>query len=138
MDLGCIKISPSFLAAAGGGKILRILYEENDESEVEIIHVTSPMLETRRTDSFRYPKTGERWYSDAWFKCTPCSLILANAAFPCWDFFAGLTKKHKANLLVVVKTNFRLYNISLGLLTVLFCHRHGKPQNNVQVVRNND
>uniref|UniRef100_A0A8C0HII7 dipeptidyl-peptidase IV n=1 Tax=Chelonoidis abingdonii TaxID=106734 RepID=A0A8C0HII7_CHEAB len=40
------------------GKILRILYEENDESEVEIIHVTSPMLETRRTDSFRYPKTG--------------------------------------------------------------------------------
>ncbi|CAM5145854.1 unnamed protein product [Eretmochelys imbricata] len=41
-----------------GGKILRILYEENDESEVEIIHVTSPMLETRRTDSFRYPKTG--------------------------------------------------------------------------------
>ncbi|KAH0620092.1 hypothetical protein JD844_014680 [Phrynosoma platyrhinos] len=39
-------------------KILRILYEENDESEVEIIHVTSPMLETRRTDSFRYPKTG--------------------------------------------------------------------------------
>uniref|UniRef100_A0A8C0HJE7 dipeptidyl-peptidase IV n=1 Tax=Chelonoidis abingdonii TaxID=106734 RepID=A0A8C0HJE7_CHEAB len=39
------------------GKILRILYEENDESEVEIIHVTSPMLETRRTDSFRYPKT---------------------------------------------------------------------------------
>ncbi|XP_026565056.1 dipeptidyl peptidase 8 [Pseudonaja textilis] len=40
------------------GKILRILYEENDESEVEVIHVTSPMLETRRTDSFRYPKTG--------------------------------------------------------------------------------
>lgn len=48
----------SFLAVTGG-KILRILYEENDESEVEIIHVTSPMLETRRTDSFRYPKTGE-------------------------------------------------------------------------------
>uniref|UniRef100_A0A6I8NF23 dipeptidyl-peptidase IV n=1 Tax=Ornithorhynchus anatinus TaxID=9258 RepID=A0A6I8NF23_ORNAN len=44
--------------APSGGKILRILYEENDESEVEIIHVTSPMLETRRTDSFRYPKTG--------------------------------------------------------------------------------
>ncbi|KAE8618444.1 hypothetical protein XENTR_v10009385 [Xenopus tropicalis] len=43
---------------ASGGQILRILYEENDESEVEIIHVTSPMLETRRTDSFRYPKAG--------------------------------------------------------------------------------
>uniref|UniRef100_A0A8D2LUP7 dipeptidyl-peptidase IV n=1 Tax=Varanus komodoensis TaxID=61221 RepID=A0A8D2LUP7_VARKO len=49
---------PEAEAAADGGKILRILYEENDESEVEIIHVTSPLLETRRTDSFRYPKTG--------------------------------------------------------------------------------
>lgn len=46
------------LKAPSGSKILRILYEENDESEVEIIHVTSPMLETRRADSFRYPKTG--------------------------------------------------------------------------------
>ncbi|XP_069481214.1 dipeptidyl peptidase 8 [Ambystoma mexicanum] len=41
-----------------GGRVLRILYEESDESEVEIIDVTSPMLETRRADSFRYPKTG--------------------------------------------------------------------------------
>ncbi|KAJ7311160.1 hypothetical protein JRQ81_006765 [Phrynocephalus forsythii] len=49
---------PSAEPTAGGAKILRILYEENDESEVEIIHVTSPMLETRRTDPFRYPKTG--------------------------------------------------------------------------------
>ncbi|XP_031811221.1 dipeptidyl peptidase 8 isoform X2 [Sarcophilus harrisii] len=49
---------PEAEPAPNGGKILRILYEENDESEVEIIHVTSPMLETRRTDSFRYPKTG--------------------------------------------------------------------------------
>lgn len=45
--------------APSGGQILRVLYEENDESEVEIIHVTSPMLETRRTDSFRYPKAGK-------------------------------------------------------------------------------
>uniref|UniRef100_A0A8C5SWD7 dipeptidyl-peptidase IV n=1 Tax=Laticauda laticaudata TaxID=8630 RepID=A0A8C5SWD7_LATLA len=49
---------PAAEPIVGGGKILRILYEENDESEVEVIHVTSPMLETRRTDSFRYPKTG--------------------------------------------------------------------------------
>uniref|UniRef100_T1DN93 dipeptidyl-peptidase IV n=1 Tax=Crotalus horridus TaxID=35024 RepID=T1DN93_CROHD len=49
---------PAAEPIADGGKILRILYEENDESEVEVIHVTSPMLETRRTDSFRYPKTG--------------------------------------------------------------------------------
>lgn len=46
-------------AAPNGEKILRILYEENDESNVEIIHVTSPMLETRRCDSYRYPRTGE-------------------------------------------------------------------------------
>ncbi|XP_065267643.1 dipeptidyl peptidase 8 isoform X3 [Emys orbicularis] len=51
----CPNAEPSKYAKC---KILRILYEENDESEVEIIHVTSPMLETRRTDSFRYPKTG--------------------------------------------------------------------------------
>uniref|UniRef100_A0A669PBC1 dipeptidyl-peptidase IV n=1 Tax=Phasianus colchicus TaxID=9054 RepID=A0A669PBC1_PHACC len=50
--------SPKAEPTLNGGKVLRILYEENDESEVEIIHVTSPMLETRRTDSFRYPKTG--------------------------------------------------------------------------------
>ncbi|XP_074012589.1 dipeptidyl peptidase 8 isoform X16 [Numenius arquata] len=50
--------SPKAQPTMNGGKVLRILYEENDESEVEIIHVTSPMLETRRTDSFRYPKTG--------------------------------------------------------------------------------
>uniref|UniRef100_A0A5F9DA66 dipeptidyl-peptidase IV n=1 Tax=Oryctolagus cuniculus TaxID=9986 RepID=A0A5F9DA66_RABIT len=49
---------PEAEATPSGGKILRILYEENDESEVEIIHVTSPLLETRRADSFRYPKTG--------------------------------------------------------------------------------
>eukprot|EP00069_Balaena_mysticetus_P020353 bmy_12700T0 len=49
---------PEAETTPSGSKILRILYEENDESEVEIIHVTSPMLETRRADSFRYPKTG--------------------------------------------------------------------------------
>nr|KAF6499844.1 dipeptidyl peptidase 8 [Molossus molossus] len=51
---------PEAETTPSGSKILRILYEENDESEVEIIHVTSPMLETRRADSFRYPKTGFR------------------------------------------------------------------------------
>lgn len=40
-------------------KTLRILYEEVDESEVEIIHVPSPALEERKTDSYRYPRTGE-------------------------------------------------------------------------------
>ncbi|XP_005990176.1 dipeptidyl peptidase 8 [Latimeria chalumnae] len=49
---------PSAEQAPDGSKHLRIIYEENDESEVEIIHVTSPMLETRKTEAFRYPRTG--------------------------------------------------------------------------------
>ncbi|XP_042783983.1 dipeptidyl peptidase 9 isoform X7 [Prionailurus viverrinus] len=51
-------------AASGEGpegcKTLRILYEEVDESEVEIIHVPSPALEERKTDSYRYPRTGSK------------------------------------------------------------------------------
>uniref|UniRef100_G3T355 dipeptidyl-peptidase IV n=1 Tax=Loxodonta africana TaxID=9785 RepID=G3T355_LOXAF len=43
-----------------GLKTLRILYEEVDESEVEIIHVPSPALEERKTDSYRYPRTGDK------------------------------------------------------------------------------
>ncbi|XP_037679898.1 dipeptidyl peptidase 9 isoform X3 [Choloepus didactylus] len=45
---------------AEGLKTLRILYEEVDESEVEIIHVPSPALEERKTDSYRYPRTGSK------------------------------------------------------------------------------
>lgn len=41
-----------------GGKTLQILYEEVDESEVEIIHVPSPALEERKTDMYRYPRAG--------------------------------------------------------------------------------
>ncbi|XP_038595975.1 dipeptidyl peptidase 9 isoform X3 [Tachyglossus aculeatus] len=43
-----------------GHRTLRILYEEVDESEVEIIHVPSPALEERKTDSYRYPRTGSK------------------------------------------------------------------------------
>uniref|UniRef100_A0A670KBP9 dipeptidyl-peptidase IV n=1 Tax=Podarcis muralis TaxID=64176 RepID=A0A670KBP9_PODMU len=43
-----------------GWNTLRILYEEVDESEVEIIHVPSPALEERKTDSYRYPRTGSK------------------------------------------------------------------------------
>lgn len=52
----------TFLLSVSGSedsKTLRILYEEVDESEVEIIHVPSPALEERKTDSYRYPRTGE-------------------------------------------------------------------------------
>uniref|UniRef100_A0AAQ5XIT9 dipeptidyl-peptidase IV n=1 Tax=Amphiprion ocellaris TaxID=80972 RepID=A0AAQ5XIT9_AMPOC len=43
-----------------GGKTLQILYEEVDESEVEIIHVPSPALEERKTDVYRYPRAGSK------------------------------------------------------------------------------
>uniref|UniRef100_A0A8C2X5P8 dipeptidyl-peptidase IV n=1 Tax=Cyclopterus lumpus TaxID=8103 RepID=A0A8C2X5P8_CYCLU len=45
-------------AREDGGKTLQILYEEVDESEVEIIHVPSPALEERKTDVYRYPRAG--------------------------------------------------------------------------------
>lgn len=41
-----------------GSKTLQILYEEVNESEVEIIHVPSPALEERKTDVYRYPRAG--------------------------------------------------------------------------------
>lgn len=50
--------APLPLPGPEGHKTLRILYEEVDESEVEIIHVPSPALEERKTDSYRYPRTG--------------------------------------------------------------------------------
>nr|XP_012624691.1 dipeptidyl peptidase 9 isoform X3 [Microcebus murinus]XP_012624692.1 dipeptidyl peptidase 9 isoform X3 [Microcebus murinus]XP_020139416.1 dipeptidyl peptidase 9 isoform X3 [Microcebus murinus] len=43
-----------------GVTTLRMLYEEVDESEVEVIHVPSPALEERKTDSYRYPRTGSK------------------------------------------------------------------------------
>lgn len=41
-----------------GGKTVYLLYEEVDETEVEIIHVPSPALEERKADAYRYPRTG--------------------------------------------------------------------------------
>uniref|UniRef100_A0A673Y0L5 dipeptidyl-peptidase IV n=1 Tax=Salmo trutta TaxID=8032 RepID=A0A673Y0L5_SALTR len=45
-------------APEDGGKTLQLLYEEVDESEVELIHVPSPALEERKADVYRYPRTG--------------------------------------------------------------------------------
>uniref|UniRef100_A0A4W6D8V7 dipeptidyl-peptidase IV n=2 Tax=Lates calcarifer TaxID=8187 RepID=A0A4W6D8V7_LATCA len=50
--------SPAAREESDGGKTLQILYEEVDESEVEIIHVPSPALEERKTDVYRYPRAG--------------------------------------------------------------------------------
>ncbi|XP_042562511.1 dipeptidyl peptidase 9 isoform X2 [Clupea harengus] len=52
--------SPVATEDADGGKILQLLYEEVDESEVEIIHVPSPALEERKADVYRYPRTGSK------------------------------------------------------------------------------
>lgn len=51
-------LSGLFRSESDGGKTLQILYEEVDESEVEIIHVPSPALEERKTDTYRYPRAG--------------------------------------------------------------------------------
>uniref|UniRef100_A0AAY4D7Z0 dipeptidyl-peptidase IV n=1 Tax=Denticeps clupeoides TaxID=299321 RepID=A0AAY4D7Z0_9TELE len=37
-----------------------LLYEEVDESDVEVIHVPSPALEERKADVYRYPRTGSK------------------------------------------------------------------------------
>ncbi|KAM4707534.1 dipeptidyl peptidase 9 isoform 2-T4 [Discoglossus pictus] len=52
--------SPTTVEAPEGLRLLRILYEEVDESQVEIIHVPSPALEERKTDAYRYPRTGSK------------------------------------------------------------------------------
>uniref|UniRef100_A0A673C7M5 dipeptidyl-peptidase IV n=1 Tax=Sphaeramia orbicularis TaxID=375764 RepID=A0A673C7M5_9TELE len=52
--------SPAAREELDGGKTLQIMYEEVDESEVEIIHVPSPALEERKTDVYRYPRAGSK------------------------------------------------------------------------------
>uniref|UniRef100_H2TG12 dipeptidyl-peptidase IV n=1 Tax=Takifugu rubripes TaxID=31033 RepID=H2TG12_TAKRU len=52
--------SPSAVEDSDGGKTAFLLYEEVDETEVEIIHVPSPALEERKADAYRYPRTGSK------------------------------------------------------------------------------
>ncbi|CAL8345892.1 unnamed protein product [Merluccius merluccius] len=52
--------SPSATEEPDGGKTMYLLYEEVDESDVEIIHVPSPALEERKADAYRYPRTGSK------------------------------------------------------------------------------
>uniref|UniRef100_A0A671VBG8 dipeptidyl-peptidase IV n=1 Tax=Sparus aurata TaxID=8175 RepID=A0A671VBG8_SPAAU len=60
--------SPAAREESDGGKTLQILYEEVDESEVEIIHVPSPALEERKTDIYRYPRAGTKKRRKKMFK----------------------------------------------------------------------
>ena len=49
-----------------GEKVFRILYEEVDESDVDILHIVSPQTEGATCDQYRYPKAG--WYLQIlWF-----------------------------------------------------------------------
>uniref|UniRef100_A0AAX7TRA8 dipeptidyl-peptidase IV n=1 Tax=Astatotilapia calliptera TaxID=8154 RepID=A0AAX7TRA8_ASTCA len=52
--------SPTAVEDPNGGKTVYLLYEEVDETEVEIIHVPSPALEERKADAYRYPRTGSK------------------------------------------------------------------------------
>uniref|UniRef100_A0A8C5GLL1 dipeptidyl-peptidase IV n=1 Tax=Gouania willdenowi TaxID=441366 RepID=A0A8C5GLL1_GOUWI len=52
--------SPTAAEDPNGGKTMHLLYEEVDETEVEIIHVPSPALEERKADAYRYPRTGSK------------------------------------------------------------------------------
>ncbi|KAK1896950.1 Dipeptidyl peptidase 9 [Dissostichus eleginoides] len=52
--------SPAAREESDGGKTLQVLYEEVDESNVEVIHVPSPALEERKTDVYRYPCAGSK------------------------------------------------------------------------------
>ncbi|CAM9485884.1 unnamed protein product [Lampetra planeri] len=51
---------PVAQAGAGDSNILQILYEEVDESEVEVIHVPAAALQQRKADCFRYPRAGSK------------------------------------------------------------------------------
>ena len=43
---------------AGDKPVYRILYEEVDESDVELLHIVSPTFEERNVDTYRYPRAG--------------------------------------------------------------------------------
>lgn len=49
---------PHFLFS-GSNPVYRILYEEVDESEVEILHIVSSGSEAGGYDEYRYPRAGE-------------------------------------------------------------------------------
>ncbi|XP_057696910.1 dipeptidyl peptidase 9-like isoform X3 [Corythoichthys intestinalis] len=51
---------PAAKEESEGGKTLTILFEEVDESEVDIIHVPSPTKEESYTDVYRYPRAGSK------------------------------------------------------------------------------
>ncbi|XP_070537358.1 dipeptidyl peptidase 9-like isoform X2 [Ptychodera flava] len=49
---------PSAKTDQDGSQTLRMLYEEVDESDVEILHITSPSGADKDVDEYRYPRAG--------------------------------------------------------------------------------
>ena len=47
------------ILSVGDQVIYRILYEEVDESEVEILHIVSQTNDDKGVDDYRYPRAGE-------------------------------------------------------------------------------
>lgn len=49
----------SMILSVGDQVVYRILYEEVDESEVEILHIVSQTNDDKGVDDYRYPRAGE-------------------------------------------------------------------------------
>ena len=47
------------ILSVGDQVVYRILYEEVDESEVEILHIVSQTNDDKGVDDYRYPRAGE-------------------------------------------------------------------------------
>lgn len=90
-----------------------LLYEEVDETEVEIIHVPSPALEERKADAYRYPRTG-------WFKSILHSSSLPKMLLLYWvkktmasptphflSVFTGSRNPQATLKLVEIKTDYQ-------------------------------
>ena len=49
----------NMILSVGDQVVYRILYEEVDESEVEILHIVSQTNDDKGVDDYRYPRAGE-------------------------------------------------------------------------------
>eukprot|EP00061_Rhincodon_typus_P019042 g48480.t1 len=116
-----------------GGKIFRILYEENDESNVEIIHVTSPMLETRRCDSYRYPRTDSRFrLGEIICNLLKSCLTLYEISYTLFRAYVILLWKNKLpNVQTAIQAQFMLF---LGYCPIAWAILLDRLQTRLQIV----
>lgn len=84
-----------------------LLYEEVDETEVEIIHVPSPALEERKADAYRYPRTG-RFHIIEPYKTSSknvLTLLVSNSSFIVFLLLTGSKNPQATLKLVEIKTD---------------------------------